>query len=485
MNLLKPVIVLAMLLFVLPVSSAYSFFGASSGVYNDLAELADSAASEMKGDLNGRRLYLDRLEIRDERDGTISRFSSTLSNELERALSKAGFSFEGSYNNRFQSDADRQKGSLLADLTDYKVMVAYSRSADKVQVHIRVRDNKAMTVRSLKNSYSIPIASLSGAFDDTLENRLYGMVSRISGPLGLHHQTGVYVPVILETRKKYPSPFSEYVTSRVKAILSEQTPVKVIDDKETIERLVASRIVKRTSPEAVSGAADALLEGTYLRSTKRSINLSVALKDAEGKTISRADEEIPFSLISYSLENSTAEALAQITDIENESAKGVVTIETTRGGDYQAFLEGETVAFRLRVTKPLYVYMYNINSKAEAELLYPRPGTTEHPKSPGITYNLPDDSWEIQVTPPFGTDAVKIFASDRRLPIPTISNNVATRSFKRGVRGLTGVDKVRKELSSQKMINGYDLVDWYKGVMARSGAPLYEATLYIETRARR
>ena len=250
----------------------------------------------------------------------------------------------------------------------------------------------------------------------------------------------------------------------------------------SVEKLKAARIVKRTAPDASSGGADALLEGSYLRSAKKSILLSIALKDSESRAISRADEEIPLDLIGYSLENSAAEAISQIADVEHESGKGVVTIETARKGEYQVYHEGETVSFLLRLKKPLYVYMYTINSKAEVELLYPRPGTVEQPKSPGITYQMPDESWDIVVTPPFGADAVKVFASDRKLPRPTISAAVRTRSFAHGVRGLTGVDRIRKELSHQKSINGYDLVDWYKGVAGGTGASLYESTLYIETR---
>jgi hypothetical protein len=483
----KPVIAMLMVfcLLLIPLN-AFPFFTTAPETYPNLQELADAVAGEMKDDLKGKRLYLDRSEIRDERDGSIGRFSFLLANELERALSKSGFVFEGAVPGKYQTETERQKAALLGDLTDYKLMVGYSKDNEKVRVHIKLRENKGMTVRSLKNSYALAVASLPAVFSDNLENRLDTVVSRICGPLKQQQQIGVYVPLLLESRKKYPSPFSEYATGRIKALLAECPPVKVIDDKESVEKLVANRVLKQTSPEAASGAADALLEGSYLRSMRKSINLSITLKDAEGRTLSRVDEEIPLALISYSLENSAAETLAQLTDIEHESGKGMVTLETARGGDYQLFHEGEIVSFRLRVAKPLYIYVYNINSSAEATLLYPRPDEREQPKTPGITYNLPDssDSWEIKVTPPFGTDAVKVFASDRHLPLPDIRNNVATRSFSRGIRGLAGVEKVRKELAVQKVISGYDLVDWYKGIAARTGGPLYEATLYIETRPR-
>lgn len=478
-----PLYLIISVLFFIPVGSS-AFFGGSADTYSTVSDLTDAVASEMKGELKGKKLYLDRSDIRNGKDGSVTRFSARLANELERALSKAGFVLEGSAQSGFQTEAERQKGVLMGELADYRVIAGYSIIGDKLQVNIKVRENKTMTMRALKEIYAVPVSS-APELQDSLDNRIEAMVSRLLGPVSANQQQmAVYVPLILESRKKYASPFSEFVTSRVKALLSEASYLKVIDDTENIEKLKAARIVKRTSPELSSTGADALLEGTYLRSMKKSIHLSVALKDSEGRAISRADEEIPLDFVTYSLDNSPAESISRIADVENESAKGVVTIETSRKGSYQVYYEGDTVSFLLKVAKPLYVYMYTINSRAGVELLYPRPGAEEQPKTPGITYQMPDDSWEIQVTPPFGTDAVKVFASDRRLPLPAISAAVRTRSFVHGVRGLTGLDKVRKELSHQRLISGYDLVDWYKGVTGGMGAHLYESTIYIESRPR-
>jgi len=47
------------------------------------------------------------------------------------------------------------------------------------------------------------------------------------------------------------------------------------------------------------------------------------------------------------------------------------------------------------------------------------------------------------VEPPFGTDLVKLFASERPLPLPAISDKVTARSFIGGTRSL-----VRREVCS-------------------------------------
>jgi hypothetical protein len=476
-------------------SPALAFFGSSSGSYDTLTEMTDDIAGEMKSDLTGRHIYLNRDEIRDEQDGSSSQFAGLLASEMERALSRAGFVFEGRMPAKGRSAEEQRTAAVtgdLADLADYKVVVSYRTGTDRIQVYVKLRDNKKdMTYRSLKQNYEIAMARLpAGIFADTLDNRLLKMASKIGAGTNQQDQLTVFVTPVLESRKKYSSPFAEYVTRKFKALLSERSSIRVLEETADLQKLTAKGMVKKPTLDQVMSeeyaGADALLEGSYLRGTRQSINLAVTLKGLNGKTVALAEDDIPYSLISYSLENDAAETLSMLTDIEHESANGAVRIGTIKGSDYQVFREGEIVSFTLQVKKPLYVYVYNINSNAEVSLLYPKAGAPETAKTPGKIYTIPDssDSWEIKVEPPFGTDAVKVFASDRRLPIPTVDSKIASRSFSGGTRSLARIEKTQGELAQQKMINGHDLVDWYKGIAAGAGVQLYESTVYVETRAK-
>jgi len=474
----------------LPLPSA-AFFGSSPETYSTLTEMTDAMAKEMRADLVGRRLYLDREEIRDDQDGASSPFSGVLANELERALSRAGFAFEGQVLDKIRSDEEQRAAAQKADLVDYKVIVGYRRNAGIVKVYVKLRDNKKDTYSSLKKNYEIAIDKLPvETFADTLDNRLAKLASKFAGGWQRQEQLTVFVAPVVESRKKYSSPFAEYVTRKLKALLSGRYTIKVIEETGDMQKLIANRMVKKPTLDMVMSeeyaGADTLMEGNYLRSMRQTINLAVTLKDLNGKILIRAEDDIPYSLIQYSLENDAAEMLSKITDIEHESSGRVIRISTIKGGDYQVFREGEIVRFTLQVAKPLYVYVYNINPNAEVSLLYPKAGEPESSKAAGITYSIPDsnDSWEIKVEPPFGTDAVKVFASDRKLPLPTVNNQVASRSFQGGTRTLKQVEKTQSELVTRKMINGHDLVDWYRGVTASLGAPLFESTVYVETRAK-
>ena len=133
-------IVLALTACLPPPSEA--FFGSSPETYSTFTEMTDAMAKEMRADLVGRRLYLDREEIRDDQDGASSPFSGLLANELERALSRAGFVFEGQVLDKVRSDEEQRAAAQKADLVDYKVIVGYRRNAGIVKVYVKLRDNK-------------------------------------------------------------------------------------------------------------------------------------------------------------------------------------------------------------------------------------------------------------------------------------------------------------------------------------------------------
>ena len=118
--------------------------------------------------------------------------------------------------------------------------------------------------------------------------------------------------------------------------------------------------------------------------------------------------------------------------------------------------------------------------------LYPGPFKIQQSLQPGVVHQVPadHDDWEILVEPPFGTDLVKLFASERMLPVPYLSDKVTAKSFSEGARSLVRRDVIQQELATHKTINGLDLVDYFKGAAAQQGTVLYEDSLFVQTRPR-
>lgn len=455
---------------------SFAIFG-SSDEFESLSDLTASMAKEMKEIVPGSVIYLDREDIRNISDDSTAPFSSNLQRELESALGTAGFRFESS----------------VVDKADFRITIRYQVDTDRVKISLRLKDTKDPTnssYRTLKKRYWLALNKLPAeSFTLSVDDYLGRLVKKILGnkTKARRGSAKLVINQTVEARKGYSSPFGEYVTQRLKTLFAGDANITVIEEKPVTSKIAAKRTTSEkgvAGTDALLAGADAVLVDTWLCGNE-SLILAASMKDQNGTVIARADENIPLSLVKHSLENDTAEQIAIFADTEHEKPNELVSIRTTKGGgQHEIFRAGETVQFALKVARALYVYIYDINPKGDATLLYPKEGEQEQPLAPDIIFTIPEasDSWEIKVEPPFGTDAVKLFASNRKLPLPKISNEVKSLSFNGTTRSLIRQDKLRHELAEQKIINGRDLVDYYKGIATSLKAPLHEATIFVETR---
>lgn len=473
-RLINHILLFLLLFFTSTATPAFALFG-GSGNYTSLSELATDIAKETKNTHAGSRLYLDREDVRNDTDDTTSPFSGHFTRELENAFGNAGFRFE----------------SAIVDNADYRVTVTYRVEAEHVQVFVRLKNTHDSLYKAIKGDYTILLQHLPpGSFAMTLDTYLERLTKKIiqKSNHGIR-QTRLVINQTVEARKGYSSPFGEYVTQRLKTLFASDSRMSVVEEKPSTAKIASMRTLADAGVEGTDtllAGADAVLVDTYLGSADN-LTLIATLKDRNGVVLARADESIPLMLIKHSLENDAAERTSIIADTEHEKGNNLITIRTTKGGGkHQIFKEGETVQFAVKVSKALFIYIYDINPKGEAVLLYPKEGEAEHPLTPDLLFTIPEarDSWEITVEPPFGTDAVKLFASEQKLPIPKIDNRISSLSFQGGTRALARQDKFQHELAVKKHINGHDLVDYYKGVANNLKVPLYESTVFVETRGK-
>jgi len=439
-----------------------------------LKELSSAVAVELKEKAGGaKRLYLDKVNVKDTVSGEASNLSAFLVNELESSLSAGGFSFSD-----FMEQADLAVGA------------SYQRDGDMLRVFIKYCPAKDSTgCKTL--SAALALARLpKESFSESLDSRLKRLVQRIS-----NSRTGlkVFIAPVVERKGRYASEFSEYVTAKARSILVASQQFEVLEEQPVTRSLSntrglvakAKQVQNLETSAALFSGADAVLEGYYLEGAGR-VTVAMTLKNLKGGVLGSAEESIERAMIPYSTANPTAGALALVADVAGQDRQQVVKLNTTKGDRFQVYRAGEKVQFLIQVARPLYLYLYGINAQNEVSQLYPGPGQQETPLASAQIHTVPGvrDSWEIVVEPPFGTDVVKLFASERPLPVPTISDKVAAKSFSEGTRTLVRRDLIQQELSSQKAINGFDLVDYYKGIAASFGVTLYEDSLFIQTRPR-
>lgn len=463
--------IILFLLFVVPVSPSYAFWSSDPA---SLKELAVGVATELKEKAGGsKKLYLDKVNVKDAVSGETANLSAFLVNELESALSAAGFSFSD-----FVEQADQVVGT------------SYQRDGDRLRVFVKYCPAKdSSNCKTL--SATLPYSGLpKDSFSESLDSRLKRLVQKASA-----NKSGlkVFINPVVERKGRYASEFSEYVTAKARSFLVNSQQFEVLEEQpvtrslSNIRGLVAkAKEVKNleTSAALFSGA-DAVLDGYYLEGTGR-VTIAMTLKNLKGGVLGSADETVERAMIPYSTVNPAADSLASVADVEGQASQHVVKLNTTKGDRYQIYRAGEKVQFLIQVAKSLYVYLFAINSKNEVNQLYPGPEQKQVPLQAGQIHTVPSDrgSWEIIVEPPFGTDVVKLFAAERPLTIPIISGKVSARSFIDGTRSLVRRDIIQQQLATERIINGFDLVDYFKGLAEQQGLALYEDSLFVQTRPR-
>lgn len=448
---------------------SHAFWSTEPG---SLKELAASVATELKEKSGSAgKLYLDKANVKDSVSGETSNLSAFLVNELESSLSAAGFSFTD-----FMEQADQVVGA------------SYQRDGDRLRIFI-----KYCPAKDSSNCKSLAAALAMNrlpkeSFSESMDSRLKRLVQKAAGSKsGLK----VFISPVVERRNRYASEFSEYVTAKVRSYLVNGQQFEVLEEQPVTRSLSntrglaakAKQVQNLETSAALFSGADAVLEGYYLEGTGR-VTVAVTLKNLKGGVLGSADETFERIMIPFSTANQAADTLAAVADVAGQASQQTVKLNTTKGDRYQVYRVGEKVQFLMQVTKPLYVYLFGINAKNEVSQLYPGPGQQQVPLQAGLIHTVPGDrdSWEIVVEPPFGTDVVKLFAAEKPLPVPAISNKVSARSFSDGTRSLVRRDVIQQQLAVQKTINGFDLVDYFKGVAEQQGLTLYEDSLFVQTR---
>jgi hypothetical protein len=439
--------------------------------YTTLAELTDHFCRDLAKEAPGRKLYLDRANIRDVNTGDVANFSAYLLNQLESSLSKT-----------FQLQVVPDEAELLLG-------AQFQLYGNQIKVFFKYHTPDFTVNRSL--DYGIERDRLpQDSLRENLRSKAYRLAANI---LEDDLPRKIYIKPIESTDCCCISQFSRIFAGLVKTeIVRMHRQVDIVDEKPVLAKLSDTRAVRKKAKEvkelAASDAffvdADTVLEGEYTVNGDQ-VMVTLVLKDLEGRLVNSCAVDIDRAIIKIPLEDSTASKLADLVDRKNEKAEKTVKLSTTRSGDSPLYREGEKIVFYAQVKKPLYLYIYTIDSRGEVSQLYPL-SIADGSKMvvPGSLVAIPEpsDDFEFFVEPPFGKDAVKVFASPIALPMPEISNRVATRSYQSGVRAI-GVQRreAQHRLAAGKTINPSDLVDYYRGLATRFGIEIAEDSMMVET----
>jgi hypothetical protein len=448
---------------------------AASYRFESLSQLTDTFAMQLSTNIKLSDLFMDRTAVRDIITGDVSNFSAYLQNELESSLSQKGFGM-------VYDPADAQ----------YLIGATYQKHRADVRIFIKYHNTDLSGLKSF--DYDIARSRLpADSFAEDLKSKAYKLAVPV---LKGYQKLKVYMTPIREGRGKYVSAFSESFTARVKIQLKQLYPQARIMDERPLVHLPsiqkkAAAVKNVQHSEAALVNADAVLEGEYFVEG-RAVSVHLFLKRLDGLLLSSSTVDIPRAMIAASLSDATSQKLVHLLDRPSERPSARVSLFTTKGGHHPVYYDGENITFMVQVSEPLYVYIYNINVLGEVALLYPYESHAREQRfRPGRVYTLPPEHdqqagtvYEFQVEPPFGKDAVKLFACRKPVPLPILTSEVQTLSFREGQRISNAERKgMRSVIASRSQIHPLDIVDYYRGQALRLKEPVLEDSLIIETRS--
>ncbi len=439
-----------------------------------LSDLTDTFTRDLFKEIGVKKLYLDRTKIRDANTRDVANFSTYLENEMTASLSQV---FQMAYD---PSEADYLTGAV------------FQRYGNSVRIFFKCNMPDGRLFKSL--DYSIERLRLpSDSLKENLHSKAYKLAANL---MPGDEEVKLYINPIRLDSCNCVTDFSRSFTTLLRTEIVRLFPgVEVCTEKPVAVsglrgiKKMAGQVKELETSEALFSGADTVLDGEYFVNGD-TVLVNITLKDLDGRINGTSSVDIDRGMIHSRLDNPTAVALTDLADKKEELGKDIVKVSTSKGSGDPVYHRGEKMVFFVQAKKPVYLYMYDITSRGEVNLLYPY--TSDIPQVPlfqGKLKVLPDerDSFEFEVAPPYGMDIVKVFASPTQLPVPSFSREEESLSYPRYMRGTRVKSayerkKIQGRLSRKSGINPDDLVDYYRGLAKQFGVELYEDSVIIETK---
>jgi hypothetical protein len=252
--------------------------------------------------------------------------------------------------------------------------------------------------------------------------------------------------------------YSALTESSVLRPLDQQSEMRGVPIKELRTRGIAPKAkVEKEQPSLTADLirADGELRGeAWLHTDKGIMEMRLRVVDRSGRQVTAAAGDIPVALFPSELMQPPRASATP--PREGISKKGLFAeISTTKGEGRPVYHKGERIAFFIRLNRPSYFYLFNLDSSGTATLLYPvdsdgRPagsGKCGSLLEPNKLLVIPEDgcSVDLVVQEPFGKDTVWGVATEAPLGLPesftgewSRSELVVERIRSRGLSGQSG-----------------------------------------------
>jgi hypothetical protein len=215
-----------------------------------------------------------------------------------------------------------------------------------------------------------------------------------------------------------PSPFSRYLEDGLKSAMTQSSHLKLFNKSVAAAMDPAFRaeygdFFKNNSVDALL-AGRYYIEGSVVRARLELTGLS------DGVLIGTLDLKFPRSAIPQEVAvdpSAAASATASsISSLASDSGKGSlkVSVSTERGAG-AVYREGEKMVVLVTVNKKAWLKVYHVDATGVVRLIWPNAFTKGRRIDPGSVVSIPGpgDAFAFDMTPPFGTEFIKVIASTR------------------------------------------------------------------------
>ena len=239
-----------------------------------------------------------------------------------------------------------------------------------------------------------------------------------------------------------------YLAGWIRPALAESRKFLPLDQQKALRDLSVNSLRSRGArafrpvsvkpSETTSLTADLLKADGELKGSawlhKKKVEVRIRINDRQGKQFTAASADVPTPLFPQYLLEAPAANGPQQTAHSTTSAGAIskdglqIELTTTRGEARPFYRNGEHIKFVIRLNRAAFLYLFDLDPKGNAILLYPvgangqlaRGGQCGVMPQPGVPIILPEDgcSYDLVVTEPYGTDRIWVVASESQLELP-------------------------------------------------------------------
>lgn len=313
------------------------------------------------------------------------------------------------------------------------------------------------------------------------------LVNNLEKNTRIPSQTTLHIrPFAVSGEKQGDTQLGGYLAGWLRPALAQSRLFQPIDQTKQLKHLptdiIRARGIKVVGPTGSKNQtsltadllqANAELTGeTWIHGETVEIRAKIIWKD--GTQLTAASVEVLASYFPAELLKPTPEPVYKFPDPVGTTSTGIgisvnglqVELTTTGGEDRPTYHKDEYIKFVMRLNRPAFVYLFDIDPTGNATLLYPvdsrgyltntgECGSIQKLNRPII---LPEDgcSYDLQASEPYGTDTVWAVAAETPLKFPANlkddwakSENLVTKIRSQGLNRKDGYSEARLELMTR------------------------------------